>query len=144
MLGDCFGERAKARPDFREIRNRDIRIRQQFKCRAPLTVFVERDAVTFGFFRRERNRIGEFARAVQRRRFFTVEFRARRADAADRNSFAGQTLIGVVGAQLQTIFGARSEHAIRLADAARNEIVDHHADVGFRAIENYFVAVSCH
>ena len=119
-----------------------MRIRQQFERRAPLAVFVEREAVTFRFFRRERNRIGEFARGIQRRRFFRVEFRARGADAADGNSFVGQTLIGIVGAQLQAIFGARREHAIRLADAARNEIVDHHADIGFGAIENYFVAVA--
>ena len=67
LLGDFRRELAEARPDFREIRDRDIRIRQQFKRRAPLAVFVEREAVTLGFFRRERNRIGEFARGFQRR-----------------------------------------------------------------------------
>ena len=55
LLGDFFVELAEARPDFREIRNRNVRIRQQLERRAALAVFVEREAVTLGFFRRQRN-----------------------------------------------------------------------------------------
>ena len=58
------------------------------------------------------------------------------ADAAERDALAGQPLIGVVGAQRQPIFGARGEHAIGLADAARDQIVDHHAEIAFGAIEH--------
>ena len=65
-----------------------------------------------------------------------VEGGARRADAAERDALVGQPLVGVVGAQRQAIFGARGEHAIGLADALGDEIVDHHAEIGFGAVED--------
>src|SRR4051794_31316692 len=67
---------------------------------------------------------------------------ARVADAADVDASLRETLVGIVGAQLQTIFGARREHTIRLADAARDEIIDHDADVSLRAIEHDRVGIS--
>ena len=94
------------------------------------------------FLRRQRHRLRERARVVQGVALHFVQARPHGADATERDAFAGETLIGVVGAQLQTIFGARREHAVGLADAARHEIVDHHADVGFGAIENDFIAVT--
>ena len=60
----------------------------------------------------------------------------RRADAADRDALAGQPLIGVVGPQRQPIFGPRGEHPIRLGDAAGHQIVDHHAEIAFGAVEH--------
>ena len=57
------------------------------------------------------------------------------ADAAERDALFGQPLVGVVGAQRQPVFGARGEHAIGLADAAGDEIVDHHPEIGFGAVE---------
>ena len=48
----------------------------------------------------------------------------------------GQALIGVVGAQGQAILGARGEHAIGLADAAGDEVVDHHAEIARGAVED--------
>ncbi len=40
-----------------------------------------------------------------------------------------QALIGVVGPQAQAVFGAGGEHPVGLADAPRDEVVNHHADV---------------
>ena len=42
------------RPDPRELRDADIRIRQQLEGRAPLAVRCERQAMAFGLVRRER------------------------------------------------------------------------------------------
>src|SRR6478752_1792445 len=72
-----------------------------------------------------------------------MRVRALRAHTTDRNSGFGQTLIGIVRAQLQTILGARSKHAIRLADTTRDEIINHHAKIGLRAIDDDFRALAC-
>ena len=37
---------------------------------------------------------------------------------------------------VKPVLGARREHAVRLGDAPRDEIVDHHAQIGFGAIEH--------
>src|SRR5690606_27994323 len=47
--------------------------------------------------------------------------------------FRRQAKIRVVLAQEQPVFRATRKHSIRLARAARDEIVDEHADVGFVA-----------
>ena len=41
--------------------------------------------------------------------------------------------VGVVLAQREAVFRAAREHAVRLGRAARDEVVDHHADVGIAA-----------
>ena len=46
----------------------------------------------------------------------------------------GETQIRVVFAQRQAILGAAGEHAIRLRRAARDQIVDQHADIGLAAL----------
>src|SRR5690349_4162650 len=61
---------------------------------------------------------------------------ARLPDAAERNSFLGQPLIGVVGPERQAIFGAGREHAVRLGDPAGDEIVDHDAQIAVGTIEH--------
>src|ERR1044071_10229662 len=66
-----------------------------------------------------------------------------RTNAADCNSLVSQTLVGIVGAQLQAILSARCEHAIRLAYSARHKIVDHHAEIRLRAIDDDFIALAC-
>ena len=58
-----------------------------------------------------------------------------RADAAERQPLRRQPLVGVVDPQAEPVLGARGEHPIGLADAARDEVVDEHADVGFGAVE---------
>ena len=61
--------------------------------------------------------------------------RAGLPDTAQRNAPARQALIGIVGAQSQPVFGTRCEHPIRLADAARHQIIDHDPEIAFRPIE---------
>ena len=51
------------------------------------------------------------------------------SDATGCDAGWGQPLVGVVGAELQAELGARREHAIGLGNPARNEVVDHHAEV---------------
>ena len=63
-------------------------------------------------------------------------------DATDRNSSISQTLIGIVCTQLQTILGARGKHTIGFADTARDEVIDHHAKVSLRTIDDDFAALT--
>src|SRR6202022_4007644 len=62
------------------------------------------------------------------------------ADAADRKTTRRQPLIRIVGAERQAILGARGEHAIGLARAARHEVIDHHAEIGLGPVENDRIA----
>ena len=43
---------------------------------------------------------------------------------------------GVVGAEMQAVLGARGEHAVRLTHPLEDQVVDHHANVAFGAIED--------
>ena len=45
----------------------------------------------------------------------------------------GEAQVGVVLAQLQAVLGAAGEHAVGLGDAARDQVVDQHAEVGLVA-----------
>ena len=69
---------------------------------------------------------------------------ARRSGPTQPSSIARrrQALIGVVGAQPQAELGARREHPIGLGDAAGDEVVDHHADVGVGAGDRDAVAAA--
>ena len=58
---------------------------------------------------------------------------ARVVDDAELASGFREAQIRVVLAQLQPVLGARGEHPVRLGDAARDEIVDQHAEVGLVA-----------
>ena len=60
-------------------------------------------------------------------------FPARVVDQLQCAAGFGQAQIGVVFAQLQPVFGAAGEHAVGLAGAVRDQVVDHHADIGFIA-----------
>src|SRR4029078_11717666 len=72
----------------------------------------------------------ELAEAVVQRLSLGLELRLPGgADATGCDAGRGQPLIGIVGAKLQAKLGARSEHAIRLRNATRNEIVDHHTEI---------------
>src|SRR5271156_4896719 len=59
-----------------------------------------------------------------------------RANAAERDTSVGQALVSIVRPQRQPIFGTRCEHAIGLGDAPSDEVVDHHADIAFGAVEH--------
>ena len=55
-----------------------------------------------------------------------------------------QPSIGVVLSQQQPEFGSAGEHAIRFIDAARHQIVNHHADIRrFAAERQWFAAGEC-
>ena len=56
-----------------------------------------------------------------------------RSDAAEVDAERRQALVGIVGAQAQPVFGARGEHAVGLGDAARHQVVDHHAEIAVGA-----------
>ena len=47
-----------------------------------------------------------------------------------------QPPVGIVGPQQQPVFGPAGKHAVRLVDAAGDQIVDHHADVRLVAAEH--------
>ena len=68
-----------------------------------------------------------------RSRFAREQTPALVVDQAELASRRRQAQIGIVLAQQQAIFGAAREHAIRLARAARDQVVDEHADVGLVA-----------
>jgi len=60
----------------------------------------------------------------------------RPAHVVHQSEFAplfSQAQIGIVLAQLQAVFGARGEHAIRLGHTAGDEVVDQHAEIGLVA-----------
>ena len=50
---------------------------------------------------------------------------------AELPAHRGQSIVRVVFAQQQAVFGAARKHAIRLTDATSNQVVDQHAEVGF-------------
>jgi len=47
-----------------------------------------------------------------------------------------QTLIRIICAKEEAIFRTRGEHAIGLCHAFRNQIVNHHTDIGLAAVQN--------
>ncbi len=50
-------------------------------------------------------------------------------DDAQAPPVLGEPQVGVVLAQLEPVFGARSKHPVRLGNAARDQVVDQHADI---------------
>ncbi len=58
------------------------------------------------------------------------------ADQPDIDAKLSQPLVGIVDAKLQAEFGPRREHAIGLGNAARDEVVDHHPEIGIGTREN--------
>src|SRR5262249_2553384 len=142
LLGDLRREFTKAWPDLCEIRYRHVWVRQQLERRTTLPVSVERKSVTLRLFRRDRNRFRKFSRVVHRCHFSSMQSGAFCTDATDRNSSISQTLIGIVCTQLQTILGARGKHTIGFADTARDEVIDHHAKVSLRTIDDDSAALT--
>ena len=72
----------------------------------------------------------------ERRHFFRVRDRTSKTDATALDADAGEPLVGVVGPQRKPVLGTRSEHAVGLAHPARDEIVDHHAEIRIGAVEH--------
>ena len=71
--------------------------------------------------------------AAVRSRFATNSSQRSSPTSPSSRPLRRQAQVGVVLAQQQAIFRAAREHPIRLARAARDEIVDQHADVGLVA-----------
>ncbi len=89
-----------------------------------------------GFVRRDVQSLRHGARVLERGHLDPMPAGTLRPDAAERNALVGQALVGIVGAQRQTIFGAGSEHAIGLGHPARHEVIDHDAEIPLGAIEH--------
>ena len=107
------------------------------KARAPLAVLVEREPVPLGLVRRQRQRSAQAPAPASSAAILASNAAGRAApDAAERDALAGQPLVGIVGAQRQPVLGARGEHAIGLGDAAGDQVVDHHAEIAFGAVEH--------
>ena len=51
-----------------------------------------------------------------------------------------EAAVGIVGAQGQAVLGTAGEHAVGLGHAARDEVVDHDAEIGLAAVEDERVA----
>jgi hypothetical protein len=143
LLGDLGRQLAKARPDPRHIADADIRIRQHLERRAALAVFAQGEAVPRGFTWRDDKLPRHGARSIEPCHLGAMRPRPYRADAAERNTPIRQTLIGIVGAQRQPIFGPRGEHPIGLSDTAGDEIVDHDPEVAFGAVEHDWCTHAC-
>ena len=74
------------------------------------------------------------ARAVESASSLLAKCRARsRANAAQAGAKRRQPLISIVGTQRESVFGARGEHAVGLADTLHCQIVDHHAEISVGA-----------
>ena len=58
---------------------------------------------------------------------------------AKPNAKRGQPLIGIVRAQREPIFRPTGEHAVGLANPTRDQIVDHHPDIGLVATQDHGV-----
>jgi hypothetical protein len=108
-----------------------------------LTILVQDQAMAFRLVRRNRQGLGQPPPSVQRLHLGAEMLRPFRAHTADRDALPGQPLVRVVGAQREAIFGARGEHTVRLGDAARDQIVDHDAEVALGAVEHDFGRVPC-
>ena len=109
---------------------------QQREGAAPLSVLIDRQPVPRRRRRGRATSLQQRARAAGEPRDSVAMTTPRSRPTQPISSPSRrQPLVGIVGAQRQAIFGARGEHAIGLADAPRDEIVDHHAEIGFGAIE---------
>ncbi len=84
----------------------------------------------------ERYRARKRACVRERRHLRAVAPLPVRSHTANRNAFGGQPLVGIIGAQRQPILRARGEHPIGLGDSARHQVVDHHRQIAFGAVES--------
>ncbi len=71
--------------------------------------------------------------AVDKLLFMPVKCIALFTDQADAVSFFSEPQVGIVLSQQQTVFAARSKNTIGFLHPPRDQIVDHHTDIGFAA-----------
>ena len=113
-----------------EGRQVDARIGEQIPHGTALTVGIDGDAEGLSLLRCERRRAGQCRRLGQGRRLCLEGAPAVRRHNSGLDAQRGQPLIGVVGAESQPILGAAGEHAVGLGHTARDQIIDHDADIG--------------
>ena len=106
LLGDVRREIAKAGPNPGEFGHTDMRMRQQLESAAPLAVLVESKPVTNPLVWRELHGLSKFSRRRQSRHLLPVAPATSCADASQGNAFVGQSLVGIVGPQCQSVFRA--------------------------------------
>ena len=104
-----------------------------------MAILIDRQALTRRRRRGQRQVVEQRPRLLSFFGLSSVERRTDFANATHRHASGSQAFIGVVGAERQPIFGARGEHAVGFADPARHQIVDHHANIGFGAIEGHWL-----
>src|SRR6476646_528494 len=127
LLGDPRIESSDLRPNARECRKVDIWIGEKL-VGAPLApVAIDDEGASRSF-------VWGQCEALQQRLALGGRLRLRRegrsslaADGAGGEPERREALVGIVGTEREPILGARGEHAVRLGDAARYEIIDHHA-----------------
>ena len=110
-------------------------MREKIEGRAANAVLIDVKVMPCGFRWRQRQAIEELPCVDESVRLCRVGFRALAADDAEFDAERCQPLVGIVGAKRQPVLGARGEHAIGLADPARDEVVDHHAEISVGAAD---------
>ena len=124
---------ADFRPNRAETDEVDAGKGQQLERRAAAAVLVDVEAVAGRLVGGQREAFKEAAAVRQGAALTGKCHLPRGTDAAELQPRRRQALVGVVGAQAQPVLGARGEHAVGLGDAARHQVVDHHADVALGA-----------
>ena len=130
------GKPVQLGPDRRQFSERHTWMGQELERRAADAVLVEIEAVSRRFTRRQAQGVETRARRAQGRLRGPKRSRPIRPDAAELHAFRRQPLVGVVDAQAEPVLRARGEHAVGLAHAARDQVVDEHADIGLGAVEH--------
>ena len=123
------------RPHACEDRDRKLRLRRQFEGRAASPVAIDEEAMRGQNLRRGGRGVQHRPSPLQLVLGLAEGARPGRPHAAERDSLRRQPLVGVVGAQRQPELRSRREHAIGLTDPVSCEVVDHHPEIGFGAVE---------
>ena len=109
---------------------------EQIESAPPRAVLVHAEPMPRSLRRRDRQALGQLPRVGERGGLALERRPSRRTDAPGGDPARGQALVGVVGAQVQPVLGARGEHPVRLGHPAGDQVVDHDADVGLAAVED--------
>ena len=115
---------------------RDARPPQQILQRVFALDALPQHALAFvlrNYFRVDPTRFETLALARHRFTLALEMLPAQIIDDAEPTSDFGQPHVGVVFAQTQTILSAAGKHPIRLGHAARDQIIDQHAEISFVA-----------
>ena len=107
---------------------------QQILGRGDLAQFFAEDGFGPGLIHFFRHKLVAIKVGVFFFHRFLLGIEHRPAQVIDQAKFTGnrcQADIGIVLTQHQPVFGAAGEHAVRLAGAGSDQIIDQYADIGF-------------